>query len=131
MNYLSLKKFQLAKIFVEKLLQYEFKVIKYLATSKSRSWQVLSNQELMKGYNGAICHGLANWGYSDSPPYYYRAMTLLRREGALGSCCCSVTKTYPTLCDPMDCSRPGSPKTWGSHLELFQSIVLKDCSAFN
>ena len=24
-------------------------------------------------------------------------------------CCCSVAKSYPTLCDPMDCSTPGSP----------------------
>ena len=23
--------------------------------------------------------------------------------------CCSVTKLYPTLCNPMDCSMPGSP----------------------
>ena len=94
MNYLPMEKFQLAKIFVEKLLQYElkYKVIKCLATSKYRSWLVWLNQELTKGYNGAICHGLANWGYSDSLSYYYRAMTLLRREGALGSCC-SVTKT--------------------------------------
>jgi len=22
-------------------------------------------------------------------------------------CCCSVTKSCPTLCDPMDCSMPG------------------------
>ena len=26
----------------------------------------------------------------------------------LSLCCCSVTKLYPTLCDPMDCSTPGS-----------------------
>ena len=24
-------------------------------------------------------------------------------------CCCSVTKSCPTLCDPMDCSPPGFP----------------------
>ena len=24
-------------------------------------------------------------------------------------CCCSVTKSCPTLCDPMDCSTPGCP----------------------
>ena len=26
-----------------------------------------------------------------------------------GICCCSVTKSYSTLCDPMDCSTPGFP----------------------
>ena len=31
--------------------------------------------------------------------------------GQLGPliCCCSVTKSCPTLCDPMDCSTPGLP----------------------
>ena len=24
-------------------------------------------------------------------------------------CCCSVAKLFPTLCDPMDCSKPGLP----------------------
>ena len=24
-------------------------------------------------------------------------------------CCCRVTKSYPTLCDPMDCSTPSFP----------------------
>ena len=27
----------------------------------------------------------------------------------LGCCCCSVTKSCLTLCDPMDCSMPGLP----------------------
>ena len=25
------------------------------------------------------------------------------------ACCCSVAQSYPTLCDPMDCSMPGFP----------------------
>ena len=32
----------------------------------------------------------------DHPPLYWNT-------------CCSVTKSYPTLCDPMDCSTPGFP----------------------
>ena len=27
----------------------------------------------------------------------------------MSSCCCSVTQSCPTLCDPMDCSTPGFP----------------------
>ena len=27
----------------------------------------------------------------------------------LGCCCCSVTQSCPTLCNPMDCSTPGFP----------------------
>ena len=37
-------------------------------------------------------------------------------------CCCSVTKSYPTLCDPMDCSTPGFPVL--HHLRILQ---LKGC----
>ena len=27
----------------------------------------------------------------------------------ISSCCCSVTQSCPTLCDPVDCSAPGLP----------------------
>ena len=27
----------------------------------------------------------------------------------MGCCCCSVTQSCPSLCDPMDCSTPGFP----------------------
>ena len=27
----------------------------------------------------------------------------------MSSCCCSVAQSFPTLCDPMDCSMPGFP----------------------
>ena len=38
-------------------------------------------------------------------------------------CCCSVAQSCPTLCDPMDCSRPGFPVL--HHLpELAQTHVL-------
>ena len=38
------------------------------------------------------------------------------------SCCCSVTKLCPTLCDPMDCSIPGS-SVLHYPLELAQTHV--------
>uniref|UniRef100_A0AC11E7Z9 Lin-7 homolog A, crumbs cell polarity complex component n=1 Tax=Ovis aries TaxID=9940 RepID=A0AC11E7Z9_SHEEP len=36
-------------------------------------------------------------------------------------CCCSVTQSCPTLCDPMDCTMPGRP---GPHYlpEFAQSV---------
>ena len=37
-------------------------------------------------------------------------------------CCCSVTQSCPTLCDPMDCSRPGFP-VLHHLLELAQAHV--------
>ena len=33
----------------------------------------------------------------------------LKSPGYTIHCCCSVTKSCPTLCDPMDCRTPGSP----------------------
>ena len=52
-----------------------------------------------------------------------------------GYCCCSVTKSYPTLCDPIDCSMPGScvlyylcsnsgPLSWGYYLTISSSPTL-------
>ena len=38
------------------------------------------------------------------------------------TCCCSVTQSCPTLCDPMDCSTPGSP-VHHQLLELAQTHV--------
>ena len=37
-------------------------------------------------------------------------------------CCCSVAQSYPTLCDPMDCSTPGFP-VFHHFLELAQTHV--------
>ena len=38
----------------------------------------------------------------------------------LPTCCCSVVKSCPTLCDPMDCSTPGSSVLY--HLLAFAQI---------
>ena len=34
---------------------------------------------------------------------------LLCSEALTSGCCCSAAKSYPTVCDPMDCSAPGLP----------------------
>ena len=41
-------------------------------------------------------------------------------------CCCSVTKLYPTLCDPMDCRTAGFPVCHFSNLPKLMSIVEKE-----
>ena len=35
--------------------------------------------------------------------------TVLTRQPGISFCCCSVAKSCPTLCNPMDCSMPGFP----------------------
>ena len=43
--------------------------------------------------------------------------------GLFKFCCCSVIKSYPTLCDPVDGSTPGSlPFTISRSLPKFMSI---------
>ena len=38
--------------------------------------------------------------------YYFKVHDNVLMD--LDCCCCSVTKSYPTPCDPIDCSPPGS-----------------------
>ena len=49
--------------------------------------------------------------------YYFDEFTYFQ-----GSCYCSVTKLYPSLCDSMDCSTPGFP-VHHQLLELVQTHV--------
>ena len=44
------------------------------------------------------------------------------RWSSLEPCCCSVIKSCPTLCDPMDCSSPGLPA-----LTISQSFLKFKC----
>ena len=41
--------------------------------------------------------------------YHFCNITKSRNCQTTVNCCCSVTKWCPTLCDPTDCSTPGSP----------------------
>ena len=37
----------------------------------------------------------------------FTALYIFETEFFLSYCCCSIVKSWPTLCDPMDCSTPG------------------------
>ena len=43
--------------------------------------------------------------------------------GKKGDCCCSVTQSCPTLCNPMDCSIPGFPVL--HHLPEFAQTLVR------
>ena len=47
-------------------------------------------------------------------------ITLRGKDDSVCVCVCSVTQSYSTLCDPMDCSPPGS-----SVLGIFQARILE------
>ena len=38
--------------------------------------------------------------------------------------CCLVTKSCPTLCDPMDCSPPGSPVCGVSQARILEWVAI-------
>ena len=44
-----------------------------------------------------------------SESYSKQMLLLLSSESYINKCCCSVTQSYPTLCDRMDCSTPSFP----------------------
>ena len=46
------------------------------------------------------------------------------------SCCCSVAKSCPTLCNPMDCSTPGFP-VFHSLLEFAKFMSIELVKAYN
>ena len=45
-------------------------------------------------------------------------------------CCCSVTQSCPTLCDPMDCSTPGFP-VLHHHQSLLKHMSIELVIPFN
>ena len=51
------------------------------------------------------------------PPCSWVAETVVSE----GSLCCSVTKSGPTLCNPIDCNTPGLPVPY--HLPEFDQII--------
>ena len=58
---------------------------------------------------------------SFDPESYYWSELISQRN----CCCCSVTQSGPTLCDPMDCSMPGFPSfTISRSLLTLMSIQL-------
>ena len=40
------------------------------------------------------------------------------------SCCCLVAQLCPTLCDPMDCSPPGSSCPWDSPARILEGVAI-------
>ena len=55
---------------------------------------------------------LKRWEYRISLPASWEICMQIKKqqlEPDMKHCCCSVTQSCPTLCNPMDCSTPGFP----------------------
>ena len=48
-----------------------------------------------------------------------------------GSCCCLVTNSYPTVCDPMDCSLPGSSVHGISQARILEWVAISFSRGFS
>ena len=46
------------------------------------------------------------------------------RSSSCSLCCCLIAKSCPTLCDPMDCSPPGSSVHGISQARILESVVI-------
>ena len=65
---------------------------------------------------------LSSFSLSFSDFIFYKSSLSYYSLAILDICCCSVTQSCPTLCDPMDCSTTGIPVLY--HLpEVVQSHV--------
>ena len=52
-------------------------------------------------------HCITRSPYFTKTPWFCACLSQIPLDTT--SCCCSVAKSCPTLCDPVDCSMPGSP----------------------
>ena len=78
----------------------EFKPGSILCVSRCISFLYLQNG------NNLVCH-LASQGWLTQKHGGWELPCSNREDPT--HCCCSVTKSCPTLCGPMDCSSPGFP----------------------
>ena len=77
-----------------------------LSITNSRSLLKLMSIESVMPFNHAIlCHPF--WLHSINFSSLQPAVIITLPCSVVFLCCCSVTKLYPPLCDPMNCSMPG------------------------
>ena len=56
---------------------------------------------------------------------------ILPSDLSLYTCACSVAKLCPTLCDPMDCSPPGSSVRGISQARILEWVAISFCIVFS
>ena len=70
----------------------------------------LLQQRADRSKNHSPTAGTKAWLKQNHHPWWWKSRKLWPRVPDEGTtCCCSVTQSCLTLCDPMDCSMPGLP----------------------
>ena len=71
----------------------------------------IPRQEYWNGLSFPFPGDLPNTGIHESmsPAWQVDSSPLSHQGCLILRCCCSVTKSYPTPCNPIDCSMPGFP----------------------
>ena len=63
-------------------------------------------------------------GLDQCCPAELSVKTEMFRSSTISRCCCLVTKLYPILCDPMDCSLPGSSVYGISQARILEWVAI-------
>ena len=79
--------------------------------------KILGKERVSAGVLSLIYSGKQE-GYESGREYTKMEQGGVQKSDPIESCCCSIANSYPTLCDPMDCSTPGSPT-----LHISQSLL--------
>ena len=56
---------------------------------------------------GDVRVGSRSWAFRRAGTHCYKVIDEIRNQYVQFDCCCSVAKSCPTLCNPVDCSTPG------------------------
>ena len=67
--------------------------------------KLMSIESVMPSNHAILCHPF--WLHSINFSSLQPAVIITLPCSVVFLCCCSVTKLYPPLCDPMNCSMPG------------------------
>ena len=112
--------FQMYKLGLEKAGEPEIKLPTFFGSQRkqgnSRKTSTSASLTMLKPLTVWITTNcgkfLKRWEYRTSLPASWEICMQIKKqqlEPDLRQCCCSVTQSCPTLCNPMDCSTPGFP----------------------
>ena len=114
------KNFQTSKLGLEKAGEPEIKLPTFFGSQRnqgnSRKAYTSASLTVLKPLTVWITTNygkfLKRWEYRISLPASWEICMQIKKqqlEPDMKHCCCSVTQSCPTLCNPMDCSTPGFP----------------------